>query len=135
MTTIFRRPEFRSPYPYFYMATPYRKYPGGLDAAALRAEELAAELIDRGVNVYSPIVHSHALARHTRLSPMDDRWLDIDMAFMRPAQGLIIVKMPNWEISSGIAGEQSWFKVFQRPIFLLDDPLPPELPGGLKCLL
>lgn len=121
-------------YPYWYMATPYRRYPGGLDAAAVRAAEFAAQLIDRGVNVYSPIVHSHEIARFTKLSPMDDRWLEIEMAFMRPAKGLIVIKMSCWDTSTGIASERAWFKAMRRPIFILDAPLPAELPGGLKCL-
>lgn len=116
---------------FWYVATPYRKYPGGIEAANKAASQVTAELFDRGLQVYSPIVHSHELARYTQLDPMSDRWLEAQLPFMRAAKGIIVAKLPTWEISYGISWEKGWFSAHKRPIFHLDVPLPLDLPGGL----
>jgi|SRR5580700_6377489 hypothetical protein len=117
---------------FWYMASPYRKYPGGLELAAKHAAEIAAELLDRNVLVYSPIVHSHHIADFVRSrTHYDDFWLQAEIPFMRASRGMILIKMPSWDISSGIAWEQDWFKHQGRPIYRLSDPLPEQLPGAL----
>ena len=42
-----------------YLATPYSKYPAGLQQAFVDAAKLAALLLRSGMNVYSPIAHTH----------------------------------------------------------------------------
>lgn len=117
---------------YWYVATPYRAYPLGIEAASEAASRFAASLFDRGIMVYSPIAHSHELARYTKLDPMDAQWALAQIPFMEPALGLIIAKLPTWDLSLGIEWERDWFKARGRPIFILDVPIPAELPGGLK---
>ena len=50
-----------------YLATPYTNYFLGRKPAFHAACGLAAQLLKRGVNVYSPIVHSHPIAQRGRL--------------------------------------------------------------------
>ena len=118
---------------FFYVASPYRKYFGGIEMAASVAARLCAELVDRGVEVYSPIVLSHEYARFSKIDPMDARWLIIGRPIMAAAAGIIVLKMPGWDISTGIAGEVIWFRDRGRPIYHLDVPLPDTLHGDLKC--
>lgn len=107
----------------------------GLDAACEAAARCAAALIDRGVNVYSPIVHSHPIGALVKsFDQRDNAWLTIELAFMRPAKGLIVMKLASWDCSRGISWEKQWFSERGLPIYHIDDPLPDELPGGLKCL-
>jgi hypothetical protein len=118
---------------FFYVASPYRKYGAGIEMAARHAAQLCAELVDRGVEVYSPIVLSHEYARYSKIDPMDERWLVIGRPIMAAACGIIVLKMAGWDMSSGVAGEMDWFKQHKRPIYLLDVPLPDLLHGDLRC--
>lgn len=45
-----------------YLATPYSKFEGGLEAAFRAAAEVAAKLVRQGESVYSPICHTHPIA-------------------------------------------------------------------------
>ena len=49
--------------PFWYLATPYSKFPGGLDAAYVEACKAQALLIKAGVPVFCPISHTHGPAR------------------------------------------------------------------------
>ena len=46
-----------------YLATPYSKFPGGIQAAFIDAACIAARLLRAGVKVYSPITHTHPIGR------------------------------------------------------------------------
>lgn len=105
-----------------YLATPYSKYKGGnLVQAFHDAAQLAAELLAAGVRVYSPIAHTHPLAIHGNLDPLDhDIWLPFDEAMMEACDCLIVAHMDGWDVSFGIAHEIEFFKNAGKPIFDLD---------------
>lgn len=103
--------------PYWYLATPYRGHSHGFDAAAAEAAVWAAWLIDSGVDVYSPIVHSHPIAQYVTMAPPEnDFWLARQVPFMVPAAGLLVAHIAGWERSTGIAWEREWFKAAGKPI-------------------
>lgn len=108
--------------PLCYLATPYSKYMGGnLDRAFVDASKLAALLLVAGVKVYSPIAHTHPLAMHGNLDPLDhDIWLPFDEAMMHAATVLIVAHMEGWRESKGIAHEIAFFRRRDKPIFDLD---------------
>ena len=54
---------------FWYLATPYSKFPGGLDLAAKAASLCAGILIAERVWVFSPIAHSHPIAMASALDP------------------------------------------------------------------
>ena len=101
---------------YWYMATPYRAYPHGLETAFDAACRYAAAFTDASVMVYSPIAHTHPIAKHTLLAPDADEWVKIQEIFMIPAKGMILVQMAGWERSSGIAAEIKFFRTRNAPI-------------------
>ncbi len=106
---------------YWYLATPYSKYPGGLDAAFNAACKVAAKLIGKGELIYSPIAHTHPIASKSWLDPSDhDIWLRLDEPLMHGAKGIIVAKLPTWEISFGVAFEIDWFTKAGRPIRYLE---------------
>lgn len=105
-----------------YVATPYSKYAGGIDAAAREAERNAGFLDRHGLKVFSPIAHSHALARGGGTDPLDAQyWLGRDKWFIDRADALVVVKMDGWDQSVGVAHEIQKFA--GRPIFMMD-PVP-----------
>ena len=57
---------------FWYLATPYVKFPGGLAAAFVAACEQYALLIRAGVPAFCPIAHSHGAAVHGGIDPAAD---------------------------------------------------------------
>jgi hypothetical protein len=108
-------------YPLVYLATPYSKYPEGIEVAFQDASRLAARLMEIGVKVYSPIAHTHPLAIYGGINPLDHSiWLPFDEAIMAKSDALLVAKMPTWQTSYGIAHEISVFDKAGKPIYYLN---------------
>jgi hypothetical protein len=104
-----------------YLATPYTKYSAGIEQAFIDAAKLAARLLRSGLTVYSPITHTHPLAIHGGIDPLDyEIWMPFDKAMMEACGTLIVAHMQGWETSKGVAIEVDFFKRARRPIFDLD---------------
>lgn len=115
---------------FWYLATPYSKYPGGIEEAFRLAARYAGRLITAGVKVYSPITHTHPIAVEAGLDPYNhDIWMPADQPFMDAARGLIVLKAASWEQSRGIREEIGHFTVASKPIVFTEPygPLPAEL--------
>lgn len=112
-----------------YLATPYSKYKAGIEQAFIDAAKLAARLMQAGINVYSPIAHTHPIAIYGEIDPYDlTLWLELDRAMMSKCDTLIVAHMDGWEQSSGVAHEIAFFAHAGRPVFDLDcDTLHMEL--------
>jgi hypothetical protein len=104
-----------------YIATPYTKFPRGIEAAFEEACRLTAALAKTGIAVYSPIVQGHALAKHGNINPLDQEfWGQFNVPMLYVCRTLIVAHMDGWEQSSGIAEEIKFFEERGRPIFDLD---------------
>lgn len=104
-----------------YLATPYTRYVGGITLAFERASSLAADLIKRGLNVYSPIAHTHPIAVYGNIDPLDHGiWLNFDAVMMTKADALMVAKLHGWTESYGVRHEIEQFKSVGKPIFYLD---------------
>lgn len=109
---------------FWYLASPYSKYPEGLEKAFEDVCAAACELIRHGIKVYSPIAHTHPVAIHGGEDPLDHGiWLPADLPFMDAASGLIVLKMPGWDESVGIRYEIRRFAEQLKPIRYLDFPI------------
>ena len=104
-----------------YLATPYSKWPQGIEAAFVAASVVAARLLERGVSVYSPIAHTHPIAIHGGLDPFDHTiWLPFDAALMNAADALIVAGMLGWSESKGVAHEIDVFASAGKSMFYLN---------------
>lgn len=107
--------------PYWYVGTPYSKYPDGLHVAWTEACKATAYLLRSGLRVYSPIAHTHPVSMYGEIDPYDHEiWLPADAPFMHNACGLIVVKMCGWEESHGIQEEIKLFKKLGKPVLWMD---------------
>lgn len=116
-----------------YVATPYSKYPGGIDLAFIDACKLTARLLQRGLKVYSPIAHTHPLAIHGGIDPYDHSiWLPFDETMMDKSAALLVAMMPGWETSIGVKHEINVFVEAGKPVFFLspDDLSIKPCPAG-----
>lgn len=103
--------------PCWYLATPYTQHPRGFEAAYQDACILSAWLLQRGVEVFSPIAHSHGIAVFSSIGETDhDFWLTYDMLFVDIACGLMVAQIDGWEQSYGIGVEVMEFKRQGKPI-------------------
>lgn len=106
---------------YWYLATPYSHYRRGIDAAFTEACRIAGKFVIAGIPAFSPIAHSHSVARASDIDPLDHTlWLDADEPMMAAAHGLIVVCMDGWDDSMGIAIEINAFREMEKPIWFLD---------------
>jgi hypothetical protein len=104
-----------------YLATVYTHYRGGLDRAHEDACRIAAKLLWSGVMVYSPIAHSHPLAIHGALDPLQvELWYKHNELMMDRCDTLIVALMAGWDKSEGIAHEINYFLHMNKPIYNLD---------------
>ena len=102
-----------------YFATPYSKYPMGIHMAFVDSCLLTAKLLRAGVNVYSPIAHTHPIATYGNIDPLShDIWLNFDNTMLNVSEALIIATgMEGWPDSKGIAYEIDFFKKLNKPIY------------------
>lgn len=106
---------------FFYVGTPYSKYPHGLEAAFEMACQATAYLGEAGVPVYSPIAHTHPISRHVSVSPTDHEfWVRFDAPLVRAAAGLIVVMAEGWNQSRGLTHEIEEFQRVGKPVVYWD---------------
>lgn len=110
---------------YWYLATPYKLYPAGKQAAYEAARYVSARLLSAGIPIYSPIVHNHPLSVLIPERDGDfDFWVrQADEPLMEGAGGLLVCMMESWEISAGVLYEIEKFRRMNKPVVFYDpDP-------------
>lgn len=111
---------------YWYLATPYSKYPEGIEAAFVAACVNHALLIKAGIPTFCPIAHTHGPATLGGIDPLDHKiWLPADAPFMHAAFGLIMCKLPSWEISYGMNAEREAFDAAGKPVVWMEPCIAP----------
>jgi hypothetical protein len=93
---------------FVYLASPYTPTAGeSVNERADAAKRYAAKLMSDGHVVFSPIAHSHHVADHlpAHLRVDHDFWMEQDMPLLRAAGRLVVLMLPGWERSRGVAQE------------------------------
>lgn len=104
-----------------YLASPYTKYPFGLDDAAEDIAKVTGRLMMMGLNVHSPIVPTHYIAKFAGIDPVDhELWMKIDAAFIEVCDAMVIAQLTGWDVSRGVAHEIDVFTLQNKPIMTLD---------------
>lgn len=102
---------------FYYLATPYSKYAGGLDAAYREACRAAQQFRESGASVYCPIETCHPLAMTLGLDPLDyEIWMKMNEPLVNAAGALVVVKMPGWQESTGVSIEVGQFVAAGKPV-------------------
>lgn len=111
----------------WYVGTPYSKFPAGLDAAFEMACEQTALLAEHEIPVYSPIAHSHPIAKYCKVSPTDhDFWVKFDAPMVALATGLIVIMADGWRQSRGLGHEIDAFIAARQPVVWMKPGVLPE---------
>lgn len=107
----------------YYLASPYsHSDPKMVQHRADEAARATVHLLTNypGVNIFSPIVHSHVL----HLSGMKGDWAtwkEIDTDFIERMDGLVILTLDGWEDSVGVDAEikiarELGITIFELPV-------------------
>ena len=91
---------------YYYLATPYSKYPGGPEAAFQMACRQAAILIKAKIPVYCPIAHTHPIAVQNDMDPFDHGiWLPagVPQPIVRKIYGEVAKAVATAEVKKMLA--------------------------------
>lgn len=112
---------------YSYLASPYSSGTFRCDDKKLMIEEryrhalrATAWLMNQGLHVYSPIVHTHELAKRYDL-PKDFRyWKAFNFVFLQPAKDFYILTIMGWLDSVGVQGELKRARDLEKPVYLLN---------------
>jgi len=121
--------NFNEPLPdiapsFWYVATPYSKYPGGIQAAFQQACIASAEMLREKIPLFCPIAHTHPIAVEGKMKQTNhDFWLPADQPMMDAAGGIIVVKMETWEKSTGVLYEIDQFETAGKPVRYLEWPV------------
>ena len=92
--------------PYTYLGSPHwHDDPEVREARFLAAKAFTAWNLRKGVLMYSPIVHSHAMSIRHKLQVDWDFWHKLDTAMLRVADRFRILTLPGWQDSKGLKGE------------------------------
>lgn len=93
---------------YIYLASPYSHAdPAVMEGRYQAALRAAATLMQSGQAVFAPIAHSHPIssAMPPHMATNHEFWMAQDLPLLRCAAKLVILKLPGWEQSRGIAEE------------------------------
>jgi hypothetical protein len=119
-----------TPSSYYYLATEYTKYKEGLEEAYKFACKQTAILAKSGVSVISPIAHSHGVAIHGEIDPVDhETWMVFDKPMLENCYGVIVVTSEGWKTSRGIEHELQWALKNNKPVVYMQ---PNTVPESLK---
>ena len=87
-----------------YLASPYsHPDPEMQHLRYLMACQAAAHLMKQGHIVFSPIAHSHGIARF--VDGDHAFWMRQDLEFLRNCDEMVVLTLPGWDRSDGIRQE------------------------------
>ena len=81
---------------------------------------IAVELTKQGRIIFAPISAWHHIAMKYDLPINFEYWAKLDEEFIKISKKLLIIKLPGWEISSGVTLEISLADKYGVPIEYID---------------
>ena len=114
---------------YSYLASPYsHPDPKVKEERFIVVCKAAAELMQRGKRVFSPIAHSHAIEIYGMNGEVHDGtfWLQQDGPLLYHASEMIVLMLHGWKESKGVQEEIRICQLINKPITYMEwDDLDP----------
>jgi len=106
-----------------YLASPYSHPSRSMRSYRfLQACRAAARLMRKGHVVFSPIAHSHPVARYGGLDEMDGAlWQQQDAPMLALAHEVWVLMIEGWRESRGIQAEIAWAVEHGRAVRYLNE--------------
>ena len=105
-----------------YLASPYsHPDPDVREWRYQKVCRVTALLMVAGLNIFSPIAHTHPIAKYGSLDALDaDFYLKYDKEMLGFAEGMYILMLDGWEQSYGIGEERKFANDKNIPVGYLD---------------
>ena len=104
-----------------YLATPYSHPSAFTRLTRFNAvNKAASELMRQGLHIYSPISHTHPIALAGDLPLGWEFWQAYDRAILEACCKVIVLRLPGWQESKGVAGEIAIANEMKIPMEFLD---------------
>ena len=101
---------------YTYLASPYSGTPREQFVRYNQVNKATAQLLNRRIPTYSPIVHCHPMSINHGLPGDAEFWLWFDKTMITQSNTFAILTLSQWEKSKGIWGEFQIAQELGRPI-------------------
>jgi len=104
-----------------YLATPYSHPNRAVRVQRFKiANQVAAELMKKGLHIFSPISHTHPIAEEGGL-PLDWQfWESYDRAILAACRELWVLRQEGWETSKGVRAEIAIAEELSIPVEYTD---------------
>lgn len=104
-----------------YLASPYsHKNERRRHERFIAACKAAAKLMSAGWRVFCPIAHSHSIGLVLGKPTDHEFWMRQDMAVLKHAAYLTVLRLDGWERSIGVAAEIDFAMTNAIPIDFID---------------
>jgi hypothetical protein len=104
-----------------YLATPYsHPDPAVREQRFQTVNREAARLMGLGMQVFSPISHSHPIAQAGSLPTDWAFWEEYDRTMLQACSTLVVLRAQGWQESSGVKAEMEIAKELRIPIMFHD---------------
>lgn len=104
-----------------YLASPYNHPdPSIMESRRVAACRKAGELIASGIAVVSPIAHNVAVIRESGGETGWERWQAQDLAMLSACKKILVLRLPGWEASKGVAAEIKAAAAMEIPVEYID---------------
>lgn len=72
-----------------------------------KLNKAAAKLMNKGHVVFSPVSHSHTIARHLKPELLMDHdfWMNQDLPFLEDSDEMVVLMLDGWDKSRGVNQE------------------------------
>lgn len=107
---------------YIYLASPYTaKSKSTRQRRYNQVLKFLSEQTSKGEVLFSPIVHSHAMLKYLPSENFTwEHWAKIDHIFIDNSDGVLVLKIPGWKKSKGIAAEVEYAKGTGKEVVYVD---------------
>ena len=95
---------------YVYLASPYSGTVEQREQRFVAVCKVAADRMKDGDVIFSPIAHGHAIEQHMGGIQSHQFWMDQCFAMLRSADMLVVLCLPGWRDSKGVALEIEFAK-------------------------
>lgn len=104
-----------------YLASPYSHEDKHVrELRYLQITEYAAKQVAAGNIVFSPITYGHVLSEHVDMPTTFDFWANFCLTFLDKCEEMHVLKLDGWDLSKGIAEEESYCRDNNIPIKYID---------------
>lgn len=104
-----------------YLASPYNNKDWKVRENRYECACMAAgELFMQGKSVFSPIAHSHGIARYSDLPKGFDTWKEWNMLLLSKCDALYVLTIDGWRGSRGVQAEIEEARRLGMPITYID---------------